>query len=263
MVTIQSCHVTYDNEDHNSMHACDVLQCVSYFLLNDTIGKSTPGIDVLAIYIAAIIHDHDHPGYTNNFIITTQDPKAIMYNDKSVLENHHLASSFKVLCKQENNFLENFSKADRRTIRETVIDLVLATDLTHHFTLLSIFKGKVSNPDTFNPAQDRQDRLLLYKMIMKCADVSNPTRNIEIYIKWCKLITEEFFRQGDMEKSMGIPVSPYMDRDNINIPSCQIGFVDYVVKPLFEAFGRYIEIPQILLSLEENREYWYQYIKQG
>lgn len=66
-----------------------------------------------------------------------------MYNDKAVLESHHLASAFSVLSKPENNFMVNLSKQEFKAIREIVIDLVLATDLTQHFTLLSMFKAKV------------------------------------------------------------------------------------------------------------------------
>ncbi|KAJ3336314.1 hypothetical protein HDU83_009481 [Entophlyctis luteolus] len=59
-----------------------------------------------------------------------------------------------------------------------------------------------------------------------------------------------------MEKSLNLPVSPFMDRDNINIPSSQIGFMDYVLLPLFEAVNKYIEIPHVLENLLANREHW-------
>ncbi len=38
-------------------------------------------IDQAAILLAAIIHDVDHPGRTNAFLINTSDPLALMYND--------------------------------------------------------------------------------------------------------------------------------------------------------------------------------------
>ena len=70
---------------------------------------------------------------------------ALLYNDRSVLENHHLASAFKVLIKPECNFLSHLPKDVYKQIRDIVIELVLATDLqTQHFTILSMFKNKVS-----------------------------------------------------------------------------------------------------------------------
>ncbi|KAJ1529111.1 hypothetical protein HK096_009206, partial [Nowakowskiella sp. JEL0078] len=91
---------------------------------------------------------------------------------------------------------------------------------------------------------------------MKCADVSNPSKCWQIYEQWTRQIQEEFLRQGDMEKNLGIPVSPFMDRDNINMPNCQCGFIDFVVSPLFEAYSKFVESPDILFDLQRNREHW-------
>ncbi|KAJ3255308.1 cAMP-specific 3',5'-cyclic phosphodiesterase 4D [Boothiomyces macroporosus] len=213
-------------------------------------------IELLGMYFAAIIHDHDHPGYTNNFLVATSDPKAILYNDKAVLENHHSASSFVVLARSENNFLAHLTKAEFKSIREIVVDLVLATDLTQHFALLSMFKSKVASAETFDPYETREDRMLLFKIMIKCSDVSNPTKDLPIYKQWTRLIMTEFVCQGDLEKKLSLPVSPYMDRDNVNVASCQIGFIDYVVQPLFGALDSYQTIPSIISRLAKNREYW-------
>ncbi|KAL5037160.1 hypothetical protein RTP6_004631 [Batrachochytrium dendrobatidis] len=241
---------------HNAIHATDVLHCMSFLANDEKIKQITSDVEVFSMYLAAIIHDHDHPGFTNNFLVNTNDQKALLYNDKSVLENHHVASSFNVLLQPENNFLSHLSKSDFKAIREIVVDLVLATDLTQHFTLLSMFKAKVASSETFDPYETREDRMLLYKIMMKCSDVSNPSKDMQLYESWCRLISEEFYRQGDMEKKLCLPVSPYMDRDNVNIPSSQVGFIDYVVMPLFDALDKFQPIPNILNRLQKNREYW-------
>ena len=101
--------------------------------------------DLLCLFFAAIIHDYDHPGVNNNFLISTLDPRAILYNDRSVLENHHLSGSFKQLLKPENNFTSDWSAQEFRDFRSTIIELVLATDLARHFEILSLFKNKVSS----------------------------------------------------------------------------------------------------------------------
>lgn len=98
--------------------------------------------------------------------------------------------------------------------------------------------------------------MLLYKILIKCSDVSNPTKDLSICLPWTRLIMSEFMSQGDMEKKLGIPVSPYMDRDNQNVPSCQTGFIDYVVQPLFVALDTFQTVPNILSRLTKNREYW-------
>jgi hypothetical protein len=113
--------------DHNSTHASDVLHCIHHLANSPKIKEIWSETELLGMYFAAIIHDHDHPGLTNNFLVSTHDQKATLYNDKSVLENHHSASAFTLLAKPENNFLSHLTKSDFKSFREIVIDLVLAT----------------------------------------------------------------------------------------------------------------------------------------
>ena len=48
-----------------------------------------------------------------------------MYNDESVLENHHLAVAFKLLQTNDCDFLVNLNKKQRQTMRKMVIDMVI------------------------------------------------------------------------------------------------------------------------------------------
>ena len=50
---------------------------------------------------------------------------ALMYNDESVLENHHLAVAFKLLQNQDCDIFANLSKKQRQTFRKMVIDMVI------------------------------------------------------------------------------------------------------------------------------------------
>ncbi|KAJ3146562.1 cAMP-specific 3',5'-cyclic phosphodiesterase 4A [Irineochytrium annulatum] len=239
---------------HNATHATDVLHCMAHLAHTEHVARITTDVDILALYLAAIIHDYDHPGYNSNFLVNTYDVRTILYNDRSVLENHHLASAFTVLRKDECNFLAQMPRPEFRALRETVIEMVLATDLSQHFVIISAFKNKVAQ--AFDPEESREDRVLLWKVLMKCADVSNPTKEWPLYERWCRLVIEEFTRQGDMEKRLSIPVSPYMDRDSLNVPSSQIGFIDYVILPLFEAYDKYAPISHVMEHLKRNRDHW-------
>ena len=59
--------------------------------------------DIVASLIAATIHDVDHPGRTNAFLCNSRHPLALLYNDTAVLENHHVAKSFKLTLDDSNN----------------------------------------------------------------------------------------------------------------------------------------------------------------
>lgn len=49
---------------------------------------------------------------------------ALMYNDESVLENHHLAVAFQLLQHEDCDILENLTKKERQTVRRTIIEMV-------------------------------------------------------------------------------------------------------------------------------------------
>ncbi|CDR00517.1 unnamed protein product [Oncorhynchus mykiss] len=80
---------------------------------------------------AAAVHDYEHTGTTNNFHIQTRSGTAILYNDRAVLENHHVSAAYRLLQDDdEMNILLNLSKDDWSIIcvRAWVVEMVLATD---------------------------------------------------------------------------------------------------------------------------------------
>ena len=151
MDTDQNCHVrekylifNHISIVHNSIHAADVLHGIFHLCQLDKIRGTFSDLETLSIYIAASIHDFDHPGVNNNFLIATKDKMALLYNDKSVLENHHCSAAFNLLITTEHNFFEALDRKTFSTVRSHIVDMVLATDLAQHFDLLTRFKKKVS-----------------------------------------------------------------------------------------------------------------------
>jgi len=68
-------------------------------------------LDLLAGLISCLLSNVGHPGVTNSFLINIKHLKALRYNDKSVLENHHLAIGFKILMDPQNDIFESLSEA--------------------------------------------------------------------------------------------------------------------------------------------------------
>ncbi|KAI9332882.1 hypothetical protein DFJ73DRAFT_630142 [Zopfochytrium polystomum] len=244
---------------HNSLHAADVLHCINYLVSKAPVRSIFSDLELLAVYVAAAVHDFDHPGVGNGFLVASADRKALLYNDKSVLENHHCAAAFEVMSRQQCSFLSKLDRADYKIVREAVIEMVLATDLSQHFSLLTMFKKKVLAAEKFDPVATREDRILLMQMLMKCSDVSNPTKAWPQYSRWIDRITQEWYLQGDREKALGLPVSPFMNRDSqsaTNPASAQSGFINFIVAPLFDAFGSWADVTEIKKALDLNRGRW-------
>ncbi|EPZ33403.1 HD-domain/PDEase-like protein [Rozella allomycis CSF55] len=244
------------NPYHNHMHAADVLQAVQYYMADEFFIDLLNPLDQLIIYIAAAIHDYDHPGVNNNFLINSSDPKALLYNDKSVLENHHVSASFLIMEKAGNNFLAGLSKADFKQFRQWVIECVLATDLSLHFQFVSTFKAKIAQKEDFQPQNKMDDKLVLCKVLVKCGDVNHPTRPLKTHLRWSKMCIDEFFNQGDQEKKLGLPISPFMDRDTAKVAAAQVGFIDFICWPIFDAFNNYLPMPEVMENLKMNKDYW-------
>ncbi|KAH8408899.1 hypothetical protein KR009_003575 [Drosophila setifemur] len=261
MTTLED-HYVKDNPFHNSLHAADVTQSTNVLLNTPALeGVFTP-LEVGGALFAACIHDVDHPGLTNQFLVNSSSELALMYNDESVLENHHLAVAFKLLQNQGCDIFCNMQKKQRQTLRKMVIDIVLSTDMSKHMSLLADLKTMVETKKVAGSGvlllDNYTDRIQVLENLVHCADLSNPTKPLPLYKRWVSLLMEEFFLQGDKERESGMDISPMCDRHNATIEKSQVGFIDYIVHPLWETWADLVhpDAQEILDTLEENRDYY-------
>ncbi|XP_034112537.1 cAMP-specific 3',5'-cyclic phosphodiesterase isoform X7 [Drosophila albomicans] len=261
MTTLED-HYVKDNPFHNSLHAADVTQSTNVLLNTPALeGVFTP-LEVGGALFAACIHDVDHPGLTNQFLVNSSSELALMYNDESVLENHHLAVAFKLLQNQGCDIFCNMQKKQRQTLRKMVIDIVLSTDMSKHMSLLADLKTMVETKKVAGSGvlllDNYQDRMQVLENLVHCADLSNPTKPLPLYRRWVALLMEEFFLQGDKERESGMDISAMCDRHNATIEKSQVGFIDYIVHPLWETWADLVhpDAQDILDTLEENRDYY-------
>ncbi|XP_028679043.1 LOW QUALITY PROTEIN: cAMP-specific 3',5'-cyclic phosphodiesterase 4B [Erpetoichthys calabaricus] len=256
-------HYHADVAYHNSLHAADVTQSTHVLLSTPALDAVFTDLEILAALFAAAIHDVDHPGVSNQFLINTNSELALMYNDESVLENHHLAVGFKLLQEENCDIFQNLSKRQRQTLRKMVIDMVLATDMSKHMSLLADLKTMVETKKVTSSGvlllDHYTDRIQVLRNMVHCADLSNPTKPLELYRQWTDRIMEEFFRQGDKERERGMEISPMCDKHTASVEKSQVGFIDYIVHPLWETWADLVhpDAQDILDALEDNRD-WYQ-----
>lgn len=134
------------NPYHNSTHAADVMHAVFFFLETLELGQVLSGEDRFAAIVAAVIHDYDHPGQTNAFLINTSNSLALLYNDNAVLEHFHCAQAFEIILSEKNNcnIFDKLPKEKFRAIRSSILSTVLATDMAVHFEYIAKFKNKTN-----------------------------------------------------------------------------------------------------------------------
>ncbi|XP_022412910.1 cAMP-specific 3',5'-cyclic phosphodiesterase 4A isoform X2 [Delphinapterus leucas] len=268
MLTLED-HYHPDVAYHNSLHAADVLQSTHVLLATPALDAVFTDLEILAALFAASIHDVDHPGVSNQFLINTNSELALMYNDESVLENHHLAVGFKLLQEDNCDIFQNLSKRQRQSLRKMVIDMVLATDMSKHMTLLADLKTMVETKKVTSSGvlllDNYADRIQVLRNMVHCADLSNPTKPLELYRQWTDRIMAEFFQQGDRERERGMEISPMCDKHTASVEKSQVGFIDYIVHPLWETWADLVhpDAQEILDTLEDNRDWYYSAIRQS
>ncbi|XP_027564020.1 cAMP-specific 3',5'-cyclic phosphodiesterase 4D-like isoform X1 [Neopelma chrysocephalum] len=238
MLTLED-HYHADVAYHNNLHAADVAQSTHVLLSTPALEAVFTDLEIMAAIFASAIHDVDHPGVSNQFLINTNSELALMYNDASVLENHHLAVGFKLLQEENCDIFQNLSRKQRQTLRKMVIDMVLATDMSKHMNLLADLKTMVETKKVTSLGvlllDNYSDRIQVLQNMVHCADLSNPTKPLELYRQWTNRIMVEFFHQGDREREKGMEISPMCDKHTASVEKSQ----------------------ELLDTLEDNRE-WYQ-----
>ena len=261
---------------HNCLHGADVTQsCYMFFTYSNAEKISqTNVLDLLSIFIAALGHDMAHPGLNNAFHINDSTDIAITYNDISVLENFHASTLFKTIRKSETNIFEKLSPFDYKIIRKRIISEILATDMALHGKVISLIKSKIifnEENKTYRlnllsgderTKSDEQQSLLDF--MIHLADLAHNTRLFSISIKWVELLSEEFWKQGDLEKEHNLPVSFLCDRDNINVPKSQKGFLSGFILSTYECLGNiFPSLKYTYDNANNNLKEWQKLLNEG
>jgi len=242
------------NPFHNFSHAVDVVNVVARLLrLIDSEAFLTE-LEQYALLIAAIAHDVGHPGVNNGFLSEVSHELALQYNDRSPLENMHCAKLYSIVANLETNVFSMMTREQYKEVRKHCIETILHTDMICHqgmvkdLQMLYQMNSEVfiNRPDANNSGiasftaeievfNHADTKPLVMKTVLHSADVSNPCRSWEVTEAWAIACLDEFFAQGDQEKVLGIPVQFLNDREKLNKPNSQIGFIEFMIAPFFAA----------------------------
>lgn len=209
---------------------------------------------------SGMVHDIGHHGRTNAFLCATYDPLAIIYNDNAPLEQYHAALGFRILRHSDGNLFEELRLEEVKFLREKCVELILATDMADHFSIVNSVKVRRRSPE-FNYNEDKDDFWLVAKLCIKAADLGHSCVDWPSHLRWSLMVAEEFYQQGEIESAMMLPKSALCNReDHENLAKSQIGFIDYVVQPLLselEAVDMAGKLSHILTrALLYNRMKW-------
>uniref|UniRef100_A0A1I8JN01 PDEase domain-containing protein n=1 Tax=Macrostomum lignano TaxID=282301 RepID=A0A1I8JN01_9PLAT len=154
----------------NCTHSgADVAQSCCYIVAHGTAGDWLSDVELLAL---------------------TARTWALVYNDRSVLESHHVSAVFRRMQEAKCNPLKGLAQPEYRQFRSLVIDMVLATTCVRH-------EGR-------DPVPGELPRVDILAYVAARGRHQPPRqKSWSLHQRWTSQLNEEFFAQGDREKQLG------------------------------------------------------------
>jgi hypothetical protein len=248
------------------LHAADVGQTL-YSLLygNKNLSNRLSKLDQFTMLLSAFVHDVGHNGTNNDFLIKTNSPLALRYNDQSILENFHISTAWETITsKDEHNFMQDMTTENKQRFRKLLIKVILATDNSKHFEKLNQLKQSIYSGLQATPCDTNTNQLLyknkdfIMEVLLHAADISNPAKTFRIYGRWVDKIMEEFYALGDLEKANNVALTDIFKRGNSRA-KVQHGFLKYFVQPLFVSINGNIDginVNKMLQNIQHNMDHW-------
>ena len=247
------------NPYHTDLHAADITHTCLIYLKIGKVNKicKLSKNSKCALFLSCICHDYKHPGVNNNYLKETRNKIAIKYNDISILENMHIAETFKIINEPNNeyNIFQDLDNETYKQFRKEMISCVLATDMIFHNDILQFLKNSKKNESSnlIEVLKDKNEYQNFMNVLIHSADISNPTKPFDIYFQWAELVVKEFYDQGDKEKKINIPCS--CDRNKVTIYQSQLGFINYIEIPYFTVFINVFENLKFYMdNLNSNKQ---------
>jgi hypothetical protein len=133
-IYLVSMHYNAPNQYHNWEHGFATMHFTYLVCKHALLYADFDADHLLAMLVAAMCHDVDHPGNNNAFENALISPLSVLYNGSSVLENHHCFLTFHILQNPhfDANILAHLPLARVQRIRALVISAIMGTDMAVH-----------------------------------------------------------------------------------------------------------------------------------
>ncbi|CAH3179066.1 unnamed protein product [Porites lobata] len=238
---------------HNWTHAFAVAH--SMYLVIRSGNEKFTALEALALFFACLCHDLDHRGRTNSWMKNEQTPLAAVYST-STMEHHHFNQTITILQHEGHNIFSHLSPAEYKTVLGYMKECILATDLALFFGNKSKLKDIVEKGQF---SWDNQEhRKLLRAICMTACDLSACTKPWEIQLEIVKVIYQEFYAEGDLEKAQGKKPIAMKDRNTAHeLPAHQVGFLVGICLPCYELLQKCIpETKPLVEGSQTNLQKW-------
>lgn len=251
---------------HNWRHGFNVGQTMFTLLTTGNLKRYYTDLEVMAMITAGFLHDIDHRGTNNLYQVKSSNPLAKLHGS-SILERHHLEFGKFILSQESLNIYQNLNRRQSEHVIRLMDIAIIATDLALYFKKRTMFQKIVDLSKTYEEDKKWVDFMslettrkeIVMAMMMTACDLSAITKPWEVQSKVALYVAEEFWEQGDLERTVleQQPI-PMMDRTKAaELPKLQCGFIDFVCTFVYKEFSRFHpQIQPMLDGLLNNRKEW-------
>ena len=245
---------------HSALHGADVLQGLHSILGNSSLKTALSPTLMFSALTAAFVHDIGHPGRNNKFLMDSDHEIAIRYNDRSILENFHIATALSLSQRSDCNIFATMEPTNIKTVRTIWIDMILDTDMSRHFTVVQELESKlkkaVDEKKTYNAA-DKENHSFTLSILLHVCDLGNPTKKWNIYQKWTTRVMEEFHSQAESEVEAGRKPTMPLPLPSFKLGKFQQGFLRFI-RSFFVSTNiiNGINLSELINNLDENLKSW-------
>ncbi|XP_018329419.1 cAMP and cAMP-inhibited cGMP 3',5'-cyclic phosphodiesterase 10A-like [Agrilus planipennis] len=236
---------------HNFQHAFNAAHCM-YTIIKRNMNVFTE-MEKKGLFLGALCHDADHPGLSNNFLMLIKSRTVLLYDGESPLENHHYYVTMAIL--QETKIFKNLDEKSYRDMALEIRKTIISTDLAVHFRLRNESFQLMFENFNFSEIKHR-DYLKCY--VTTACDLSGNSKSFSVVKKLTDNLLQEFYHEGDTQKSMNVKPLSLMDREQYDyVPKDQVLFLEVVVLPCLEVLAEVLpNTEELLRQTLKVRQKW-------
>ena len=248
------------NPYHNFFHAADVVENLYVILkkIKDKYGifsvnEEYTNLDIFTLIISAAAHDFRHPGRTNSFY---RQNKGVPLEDElkqfnGQLESYHIQESIKLIkSSDEYNILSKLNEAQQQRFYLVFNSSINSTDNSFNAekaTFLTEFKDVITADTADNAKKQLQSlsnnnleiddvKIIVFGCLLHAVDLSNPTRDYDLFIVWSVKVAHESCNQNKDEVKYGFEKVTSCNKNEAEFYSGENYFVEKIVKLFYDPF---------------------------
>ncbi|KAG7398834.1 hypothetical protein PHYBOEH_010348 [Phytophthora boehmeriae] len=251
---------------HNATHAADVMHTLFMMLWNTSLGEKISLHNQVGALLAAVMHDVEHVGLTNDFLIKTNHPIALKYPTKAPMESKHMDLALQAVVDPRFNILSKMSTIHQEQVLAVVRETISATALIYQPELLA----EVSNttPEEWKMLEDEDIvlpqnlQIRSLRIAMHVSDISQTMKPFANHQKWVFRLNDEHYKQGELDEREHLCVSPSFCFKDLwtfeRFLGSQVCFLKKVALPAVVALNGipWLDVNELVNGIEKNIAEW-------